>query len=265
MAEQSKGTALVTGAGRGIGRGIALELARRGFDVVVNDIVDNPEDRSTGAWEVLERIQEIGRTGLFIHGDISDADDRRRILDETLNTFERLDVLVNNAGIPCPKRLDILESTEQSYDLVMNVNLRGPFFLTQLVANQMVKQVKESTPFPPIIVFITSISAYVSSPSRPEYCISKAGLSMASSVFADRLSEEGILVYEVRPGIIKTDMTLKVKDQYDKLIAEGLVPQKRWGVPDDIGLAVASIARGDWNFSTGTVFDVSGGLNIRSL
>jgi len=265
MAEHSKGTALVTGAGRGIGRGIALELARCGFDIVINDIIDSPEDRSTGAYEVLERIQEIGRTGLFIHGDISDVDDRKRILDETLNTFERIDVLVNNAGIAPPKRLDILESTEQSYDLLMNVNLRAPFFLTQLVANQMVKQVKENTPFPPIIVFITSISAYVSSPSRPEYCISKAGLSMVSRLFAHRLADEGINVYEIRPGIIQTDMTATVKEKYDKLIADGILLQRRWGQPEDVGKVVGAIVNGDLAYSTGQVIEVGGGFQIPRL
>lgn len=264
MVEENR-IALVTGAGRGIGRGITLELARRGLDVAINDIIAEPDNKTKGAYEVLDRVREIGRRGLVIQGDISSAADRKRLLEETLNHFERIDVLVNNAGIAPPKRMDILEATEESYDLVMNVNLRGPFFLTQRVANQMVRQVKQGTPFSPIIVFITSISAYVSSPSRPEYCISKAGLSMVSTLFAHRLADERICVYEIQPGIIQTDMTAKVKDKYDKLIADGLLPQRRWGQPKDIGKTVGAIVSGDLAYSTGQIIEVGGGFHIQRL
>ncbi len=265
MTDESRGTVIVTGAGRGIGRGIALETAARGFDVVINDIVAEPDNKTKGAYEVLDRITEMGRKGLVVQGDISSADDRRRIVDETLRQFGRIDVLVNNAGIAPPKRLDILETTEQSYDLVMGINLRGPFFLTQAVASQMVKQVQEGATFKPIIVFITSISAYVSSPSRPEYCISKSGLSMVSLLYAHRLADEGINVYEIRPGIIQTDMTAVVKEKYDKMIAEGLLPQRRWGQPEDIGKAVGAIVDGDLAYSTGQVIEVGGGFHIQRL
>ncbi|MFH1740234.1 MAG: 3-ketoacyl-ACP reductase [bacterium] len=265
MTETSKGTALITGGGQGIGRGIALELARRGFDIAINDIVNEPDNTAKGAYEVLDRIQEFGVSGLFVQGDISKTNDRKRLLDETLETFGQVDLLVNNAGIAPPKRMDILETTEQSYDLVMNVNLRGPFFLTQLVANQMIKQIQEGTQVQPMIVFITSISAYVSSPSRPEYCISKAGLSMVNTLFAHRLADEGIGVYEIRPGIIETDMTAAVKEKYDKLIEEGLLPQSRWGQPVDVGKVVGAIADGDLAYSTGQVIEVGGGFHIQRL
>jgi NAD(P)-dependent dehydrogenase (short-subunit alcohol dehydrogenase family) len=155
--------------------------------------------------------------------------------------------------------------TEESYDRVMNINLKGPVFFAQKIAREMIWLKQQITDYKPVIVFMTSVSAVRSSTNRAEYCISKSGLSMASTVFADRLSLEGILVCEVRPGVIRTDMTAKLKDKYDKLINEGFVPQKRWGLPEDIGKAVASISRGDWNFSTGMVFEISGGLNIHKL
>jgi len=154
---------------------------------------------------------------------------------------------------------------EESYERVMNINLKGPVFFAQKIAREMIWLKPQIADYKPVIIFVTSVSAVRSSTNRTEYCISKAGLSMATTVFADRLSREGIMVYEVRPGIIETDMTAKIKDKYDKLISEGLVPQKRWGVPSDIGKAVASLARGDWNFSTGMVFEISGGLNIQKL
>jgi NAD(P)-dependent dehydrogenase (short-subunit alcohol dehydrogenase family) len=155
--------------------------------------------------------------------------------------------------------------SEESYDRVMNINLKGPVFFAQKIAREMIWMKSQISPYKPVIIFITSVSAVLTSVNRAEYCVSKAGLSMASTVFADRLSKEGILVCEVRPGIVQTDMTIKVKDRYSKMINEGFVPQKRWGLPEDIGKAVASIARGDWNFSTGMVFEISGGLNIHKL
>jgi NAD(P)-dependent dehydrogenase (short-subunit alcohol dehydrogenase family) len=182
-----------------------------------------------------------------------------------LERYGRIDILVNNAGVAPLLRNDILDMTEESYDRVMNINLKGPVFFAQKVAKEMIWLKQTLIDYKPVIVFVTSVSAVLSSTNRTEYCISKAGLSMASLVFADRLSREGILVYELRPGVIETDMTAKIKDKYDKLINEGLVPQKRWGLPADIGRAVASIARGDWSFSTGMVFEISGGLNIHKL
>ena len=170
-----------------------------------------------------------------------------------------------NAGVAPLQRNDLLDMTEESYERVLNINLKGPVFFAQKIAKEMTWLKNQIEGYKPVIVFTTSVSAVLSSTNRAEYCISKAGLSMASAIFADRLSREGILVFEVRPGIIQTDMTAKIKDKYDKLIGEGLVPQRRWGLPEDIGKALASIARGDWNFSTGMVFEISGGLNIHKL
>jgi len=174
-------------------------------------------------------------------------------------------VLVNNAGVAPERRLDILETSPESYDRLQTINARGPFFLTQKIARQMIKQVKENPESKPCIIFISSISASVSSPTRAEYCVSKAALSQAARVFADRLSEYGINVYEVRPGIIQTDMTAPVREKYDKLIAGGLIPQKRWGFPEDVGKAVAALAKGYFGYSTGLVVEVSGGMNVPHL
>ena len=182
-----------------------------------------------------------------------------------MEKFGRIDLLVNNAGVAPEQRLDILETTPASFDRVLSINLRGPFFLTQAVATQMIAQKKQHPESRPSIIFITSVSAYMSSPSRAEYCLSKAGLSMAAAIFADRLSEFGINVYEIRPGVIKTDMTAAVEGKYDKLIGEGLIPQQRWGLPEDVGKAVAALASGAFEYSTGLVIEVSGGMNIRRL
>ena len=257
--------ALVTGAGRGIGRGIALELAKNGFDVVGNDMIFDPKNKQAGLFEVKERIQEFNAAFLPVEGDISCLDDHRKILEQALDRFGRIDVLVNNAGVAPEERLDILETTQDSFDRLLSINTRGTFFLTQKIANQMIKYVKENPELKPCIIFISSISAYVSSPSRAEYCISKAAISQAARIFADRLTEYGINVYEVRPGIIKTDMTAPVQEKYDKLIAEGLVPQKRWGFPEDIGKAVVALAKGCFGYSTGLIVEVSGGMNISRL
>ncbi len=266
MSDGKRQTALVTGAGRGIGRGIALELARHGFDIAGVDVVYEPDNRKKGLFEVQDRVQELGRDFLPIRGDISALESHRALLDAVLERFGRVDVLVNNAGVAPQVRLDVLDTTPESYDRVMSINARGTFFLTQVVARQMVKQVSEDPQRQrPRIVFISSISAYVSSPSRAEYCISKAAVSMAARVFADRLAEYGINVYEVRPGIIQTDMTAVVKEKYDRLIAEGLVPQRRWGFPEDVGKAVAALVTGYFDYSTGLVVEVSGGMNIVRL
>ena len=212
--------------------------------------------------------QEVEKRGVqfFPVGlDISCTGCHKEVVAIILERYGRIDILVNNAGVAPLQRNDILDMTEESYDRVLNINLKGPVFFAQKVAREMTWLKNQIESYRPVIVFITSVSAELSSVNRAEYCISKAGLSMASKVFADRLSGEGILVYEMRPGIIQTDMTAKIKDKYDKLIGEGLVPQKRWGLPEDIGKAVASVARGDWNFSTGLVFEISGGLNIHKL
>ena len=260
-----KPVAFITGGGRGIGRGIAIELAKEGFDIACNDIEFNPIDLTKGLFEVKEKVEGFNASFLPVQGDVSSVEDHERMLNIVLKEFGRIDVLVNNAGVAPLKRMDILDTTTESYDRVLSINSRGPFFLTQLIAGQMIKQVKKKSDYKPVIVFISSISADVSSTLRAEYCISKANLSMTAKLFADRLSEYNINVYEIRPGIIKTDMTAAVKDKYDKLIEEGLVPQKRWGYPEDIGKAVVAFALGYFPFSTGAVLEVSGGMNIKRL
>lgn len=257
--------ALVTGASRGIGRGIAIELAKEGFDVAGNGVKFDPQDKSKGLFEVQDRVEGLKAAFLPIQGDISELADHEKILGLCLKRFGRIDVLVNNAGIAARKRVDILETAPETYDRVMAVNARGVFFLAQRVSRQMIEQVKKGEALNPCIIFISSISAEVSSPLRAEYCISKAALSQMARLFADRLAEFGINVYEVRPGIIQTDMTASVKDKYDKLITEGLIPQQRWGYPEDVARAVAALAKGYFSYSTGMVIEVSGGLNIRRL
>jgi len=213
------------------------------------------------ATEVEKRGAQFFPIGL----DISCTECQKEVVANILERYGRIDLLVNNAGVAPLQRDDVLDMTEESYDRVMNINLRGPIFFAQKISREMIWLKLQIDDYNPVIVFVTSVSANLSSTNRSEYCISKAGLSMAKTVFADRLSREDILVFEVRPGVIQTDMTAKIKDKYDKLISEGLVPQKRWGLPEDIGKAIASLARGDWNFSTGGVFEISGGLNIHKL
>jgi NAD(P)-dependent dehydrogenase (short-subunit alcohol dehydrogenase family) len=256
--------ALVTGAGRGIGRGIVLALARQGYDVVGIDIEFDPENKARGLFEVKARVEKLGGRFLPVAGDISRLDDHDRLLDAAYGVCGRIDVLVNNAGVAPLRRAHILETGPESYDRLMSVNARGPFFLTQNAARRMSAQ-KPLKGRRPAIVFITSISAVWSSVSRPEYCVSKAALSMTATLFADALADRGIDVFEVRPGIIATDMTAAVKAKYDKLIAGGLVPQGRWGTPEDVGRAVAGLARGDFGYSTGAVLEVSGGMRLRRL
>ena len=257
MSEQ---VALVTGASRGIGRGIALALAEKGWSVVVNYRSD-----AQAANKTVLAVERTGGHGLVIQADVGNDGDRRRLVQQTLDRCQRLDLLVNNAGIAPRHRLDILETTEASYDEVMAVNLRGPFFLTQLVASAMIDLQNAGTVRHPNIVNIGSLSAYTSSTNRPEYCLSKAGLAMMTQLYADRLAAHGIGVYEVRAGIIKTDMTSVAQEKYDRLIAEGLTPIQRWGKPDDVAKAVVAIAEGYLPFSTGEVINVDGGFHLRRL
>src|SRR5215510_3346874 len=256
--------ALITGASRGIGRGIAIELARSGYDIAGTTRVDlrDPESRIL---EVKRCVEDLEAGFLPVQGDVSLLDDHERMINAVLDRYGRIDLLVNNAGIAPEKRLDVLETTATGFDRVFSINSRGPFFLTQRVARQMIAQLQAEHTVKPKIVFVTSVSAYMSSPSRAEYCVSKAALSMTAAIFADRLSQHGISVYEVRPGIIKTDMTGQVQEKYDKLIEEGLVPQGRWGLPEDIGKAVVALVSGAFEYSTGAVIEVSGGMNIRRL
>ncbi|MBU1700899.1 MAG: 3-ketoacyl-ACP reductase [Candidatus Eisenbacteria bacterium] len=257
--------AFVTGAARGIGRGIAIELARNGYDIVGNATNYNPAQTGSGLAEVQARVEALGAAFAPAPGDIAELDQHERLLAVALARFQRVDLLVNNAGVAPVIRRDILETTPESYDRVLSVNSRGPFFFAQRVARQMMKQVAVDPTLPAAIIFISSISADTSSPGRVEYCVSKAAMSQMARVFAHRLAEIGINVYEVRPGLIKTDMTEPVQIAYDAKIEKGLIPQKRWGLPEDVGRAVASLARGDFNYSTGMIVEVSGGLNIRRL
>jgi len=250
--------AIVTGASRGIGRSVALELANLGYDLVVNRVQNEQP-------EVLEEAGAFGARCEFVAGSIAEASTRQRILEVTKSRFGRCDMLVNNAGTGPAKRLDILEATEESFDRVLSINLKGPYFLTQLVANWMVEQRREHPDRSCRVVNIGSISAYTSSPSRGEYCISKAGIAMMTKLYADRLAEYEIGVFEISPGIIETDMTRVVKEKYDRLIAEGLTPIKRWGKPGDVAKAVGAIAEGRLDFSTGSVINVDGGFHLRRL
>lgn len=253
-------TALITGAGRGIGYGIATALAREGADIAILDVL--PEETVS---DNLGKLRETAGRVLYFRGDVTRPDDRRGAIDAVRNEFGALNVLVNNAGVAPKVRADILEATEESYEWVMKINLQGPYFLTQLAANWMIDQKKRDPDFRACIVNISSISATVASPSRGEYCISKAGISMATALWACRLGEFDIPVYEVRPGVIKTDMTAVVTEKYDKLIAEGLCRQRRWGYPEDIGKAVAMMVRDDIAYSTGQVIMVDGGMTVPML
>jgi 3-oxoacyl-[acyl-carrier protein] reductase len=249
MTKIDKKIAIITGSGRGIGRGIAIQLA------------GSPEP----SLETLKLVRAEGSDGIVVLADVTSSADRERLVNETLNFFGRIDLLVNNAGIGPRQRLDILEISEQSMNEVLAVNLIGPFFLTQLVARKMIELVDQKMMEHPKIVYIGSISAFTSSTSRAEYCISKAGVAMTTLLYADRLAKHGINVFEIRPGIIETPMTAGVKDKYDKLIAEGITPIQRWGQPEDIGKAIAAIAEGYLPFSTGQVINVDGGFHIQRL
>ena len=255
-----KKVAIVTGASRGIGQGIAYQLAKVGWQVAINDI--SPVEKQA---ETLEMVREAGSDGITIQGDITKAADREALNQAVLDAYGRIDMLVNNAGIGPRVRLDMLEMSEESMREVLEVNLYGTFFLTQLTAKNMMKLIADGTMDRGKIVNISSISAYTSSTSRAEYCVSKAAVSMMTTLYADRLAEESINVYEIRPGIIKTPLTEIVSDKYDKLIDEGVTPIKRWGYPEDIGLAIAAVASDFFPFSTGQVFNVDGGFHIQRL
>lgn len=261
--------ALITGASRGIGRGIALELAGIGFDLIVNFRGNTAAAEQTAA-DCLARAKGAGHEirAVIAQADISIEPDRQRLIDFTRSSFGRLDLLVNNAGVAPEVRADLLEASEESFDRLMRINVKGPYFLTQLAARWMIDQVRTDSTLTmprPKIVTISSISAYTASINRGDYCVSKAALSMITPLFAARLAEHGINVYEIRPGIIATDMTGPVKAKYDQLIAEGLTPIPRWGVPADVGRAVAAIAQDLLPFSTGEVINVDGGFHLRRL
>jgi len=255
-----KTVALITGGGRGIGLGIARALAQDGCDIAIGDL--HEEEAVAPA---LDELKKLGAAVLYCRADVTDGAARSKMLADIRARFGRLNVLVNNAGVAPLARADILEATEESYERVMRINLQGPYFLTQAVARWMIEQKQADAAFRGGIVNVSSVSATVASPSRGEYCLSKAGVSMATRLWAVRLAEFDIPVYEVRPGIIRTDMTAAVKAKYDKLIGEGLLLQSRWGLPEDVGRAVAMMARGDIAYSTGQVILVDGGLTVGRL
>ncbi len=252
--------AIVTGGSRGIGRAIALELGRLGYAVLVN-YVSQPD----AANQVATQLKESGGMAVSVRADVASSRDRAMLVRTALEKFGRLDLLVNNAGITSPGRKDLLEATEENWDLVFNTNLKGPFFLSQLAAKEMVRQVREGTIPSAKIINVSSISSYAVSVNRADYCLTKAAMSMMTRLFAQRLADEKISVFEICPGVIESDMTAPVQGKYDKLIAEGLYPIRRWGRPEDVAKAVAAIVLDYFPFSTGQRFDVDGGFHIRSL
>jgi len=256
----TKKVALITGGSRGIGFGVALELAKSGFDVAINGRRD-----ANDVADAISELEKLGATILYCQADIASRDDHKKMLDAVNAKFGRLDVLVNNAGVAPSVRADILEAGEESFDRLISINLRGPYFLTQSAAQWMVKQSAANNEFRGCVVNVSSCSATVVSVNRGDYCISKAGVAMATQLWAARLAEHHIDVYEVRPGVIATDMTSGVTEKYDKLIANGLTVEKRWGKPQDIGKAVAMLARGELPYATGQVLNIDGGMTLQRL
>ena len=252
--------ALITGAGRGIGLGTAKCLATGGCDIAVCDV----HEEETIA-QALEEVRGLGAEVLYCRSDVSDPDARDAMVDRIRQRFGRLNVLVNNAGVAPKVRADILEATEESFERLMRINLQGPYFLTQAAANWMIQQRKDDEAFEACIVNVSSVSSTMASTNRGDYCISKAAVSMATQLWAARLAEYGIGVYEIRPGIIKTPMTAPVQEKWDKAIAGGIMVQSRWGLPEDVGKAVAMLVRGDLAYSTGQVIMVDGGLALPRL
>lgn len=256
---------LVTGASRGLGRGIAIEAAAAGLSVAIN-YASNATAAEETATLCAQAAQGAAQRFVPVRGDIGLTEDRTALVAATLDAFGRIDALVNNAGIAPRVRADITEATEASFEEVLRVNLQGPYFLTQAVANYWLARPHDSAlPGGFKVVFVTSISADTVSLNRGEYCISKAGLAMTSQLWAARLAEHGVQVIELRPGIMATDMTAGVKDKYDALMAQGLVPQRRWGTAEDVGRAVRAFLAGDFPFTTGDVIHLDGGFHIRRL
>jgi len=253
-------TVLITGGSRGIGLGIAIELAKAGFNLAINGV---REQKSVQP--VIDGLKMFGVRVIYAQGNVADKTDRKRIFNTVISEFGALNVLINNAGIAPRERKDILEATEDIFDEVLETNLKGPYFLTQLFANHIIQQKKENTDFWGCIINVSSVSATVASVNRGEYCISKAGIAMATKLWAARLGEFNIPVYEIQPGVIKTDMTAGVTEKYDRLFEQGLSIQKRWGTPEDVGKVAAAMATGMLPYSTGQVVVVDGGMTIQRL
>ena len=252
--------AFITGGTRGIGFGVALALGKAGFDLAVNGIRNEGD-----VADALEELRKLGVNVAYFQGNVAVREDRQAMLDKILSHFGSVNVLVNNAGIAPRERADILHAKEEIWDEVMEINLKGPYFLTQLFANYFVEKKLENPLFEASIINISSISAFVASVNRGEYCISKAGIAMATKLWATRLGEYDIPVYEIQPGIIKTDMTSGVVEKYDKLFQEGISLQRRWGLPDDVGKVAAMLAQGNMPYATGQAIKVDGGLHIQRL
>jgi NAD(P)-dependent dehydrogenase (short-subunit alcohol dehydrogenase family) len=260
MASSNEKVALITGGSRGIGLGIAMELASAGFNLAINGRRDVAE-----VVPVLDALKSAGARAIYLQADVADLADHAKMLGEIRDHFGRLDVLVNNAGVAPMVRADILDATPESFDRLISINLRGPYFLTQAAARWMIEQRQADAGFHGCIVNVSSVSATAVSVNRGDYCISKAGVAMATQLWAARLAEFGIDAYEVRPGIIATDMTAGVKEKYDALIAGGLTVEKRWGTPTDVGRAVAALVRGHIPYATGQVLKIDGGMTIQRL
>lgn len=252
--------ALVTGSSRGIGRATALALARAGHAVVVNYARS-----ATAAEEVVREIHQQGGQAIAIRASVADSADRQRMVDATIEKFQGIDVLVNNAGVTSQGRKDLLDATEESWDMVFDTNLKGPFFLSQLVARRMLEQNPQDRPQPAAIINISSISAFAVSTNRADYCLTKAAMQMMTWMFAARLAEHHVRVYEVCPGVIATDMTTAVKEKYDRMIEDGLSPIRRWGDPEDVARVVVALVGDEFAFSTGDRINVDGGFHIRRL
>jgi 3-oxoacyl-[acyl-carrier protein] reductase len=257
MTTGSNRVALVTGGARGIGLGIARALAREGWGLALCGT--RPEADAAAA------VAELGARAAYFQADVSSSTDRQRLLAKTIERYGHINALVNNAGRAPRIRADLLDASEESFEEIIGVNLRGPYFLAQAVARHLAACKDADPGFPAGMVFVTSVSAELASPNRGEYCVSKAGLAMAARLFALRLADLGIPVFDVRPGIIETDMTAGVRDAYSPRIDDGLVPERRWGTADDVGRSVAALLRGDLAYATGTVVHVDGGLSIGRL
>ena len=253
-------TALITGGTRGIGLGVAQALAGEGWDLALGGVRPEADVRET-----LDALRRAGAAVHYFRGDLGSREERTRLVADVRARIGTVNALVNNAGRAPRVRADLLDATEDSFEELIGTNLQGPYFLTQAIARDQVARRRDDPSFSAAIVFITSVSAELASLNRGEYCVSKAGLAMAVRLFAVRLAESGVPVYEVRPGIIATDMTSGVREIYDRRIADGLVPERRWGGPDDVGRVVAALLRGDLPYATGSVIHVDGGLSVPRL